>query len=194
MARIAIVYHSGYGHTAKVAMHVQKGAAAAGAAVELVKADDLTSPDEGPWDVLDGADAIIFGAPTYMGSASGVFAQFKDATSKRWFTHAWKDKIAAGFTNSGSLAGDKNSTLYQFLTLAMQHGMVWVGIDLKAGYGASNADFDTALNRAGHFIGLGTHAKTDLPAEQAPDPADLETAEAFGGRIADATARWVREA
>ena len=187
MARIAIVYHSGYGHTAKVAEHVQKGAAAAGAEVQLVKADDLTSPDEGPWDVLDGADAIIFGSPTYMGSASGVFAQFKDATSKRWFTHAWKDKIAAGFTNSGSPAGDKNSTLYQFVTLATQHAMIWTGQALKTGYGASTSDFETARNRAGHFVGLGTHAKTDLPA-------DLETAEAFGARIAEVTARWVRGA
>ena len=194
MARIAIVYHSGYGHTAKVAEHIHKGAAATGADARLIKADDLTSPDEGPWDVLDSADAIIFGSPTYMGSASGVFAQFKDATSKRWFTHAWKDKLAAGFTNSGSLAGDKNSTLYQFVTLAAQHGMVWVGQALKSGYNASAADFASAQNRAGHFIGLGTQALTDLPADQAPDPADLETSEAFGARIAEATARWVRGA
>jgi len=45
MAKIAIVYHSDYGHTAKVAEHVRIGAASAdGVEVTLFKADDLTSP------------------------------------------------------------------------------------------------------------------------------------------------------
>ena len=61
----------------------------------------------GPVGILDAADAIIFGAPTYTSSISGPFKVFMDATSKKWFAHAWKDKIAAGFTNSGSHSGDK---------------------------------------------------------------------------------------
>lgn len=194
MPRLAIVYHSGYGHTAKVAEHVRKGAADAGAETDLIKADDLTSPDEGPWDVLDRADGIVFGSPTYMGSASGVFGQFKDATSKRWFSDAWKDKIAAGFTNSGSLAGDKTVTLHQLAALAGQHGMVWVNFGMKPGYNSSQSDFSEVRNRAGHFLGLGTQALTDQSPEDAPDAADLATAEAFGRRVAEATARWVRGA
>ena len=133
--RIAIVYHSGYGHTAKVAEHVRKGAAATkGADVRLYKAEDLTSPEAGPWDELGEADAIIFGAPTYMGSASGVMKAFIDATSKAWFNRTWANKIAAGFTVSGSLSGDKTVTLQQFATLAAQQGMVWVGNDIPSGY------------------------------------------------------------
>ncbi|KCZ54276.1 hypothetical protein HY29_14670 [Hyphomonas beringensis] len=192
MTKIAIVYHSGYGHTAKVADHVLKGAADTGADVSLYKAEDLASPDEGPWDELAAADAIIFGAPTYMGSASAPMKQFIDATSKAWFTDAWKDKIAAGFTNSGSLSGDKSSTLSQFATLAGQHGMVWVNFGMKSGFNASNHDFDGALNRAGHFHGLATQSLTDLSAEDGPDAADLKTAELFGERVAEATKRWVR--
>jgi len=194
MAKIAIVYHSGYGHTAKVAEHVRDGAAGTGAEVTLYKADDLPTPDEGPWDELAAADAIIFGAPTYMGSASAVMAKFLEATSKVWFAEAWKDKIAAGFTNSGSLAGDKNETLQRFATLAGQQGMVWVNFGMKAEYNASDSDFATAKNRAGYYLGLGTQALTDLPAEDAPDAADLETAELFGKRVAEATQRWVRGA
>ena len=53
-----------------------------GAEVTLYKADDLTGPGSGPWDGLAADDAIIFGAPTYMGSASAVFKQFQDASSK----------------------------------------------------------------------------------------------------------------
>jgi NAD(P)H dehydrogenase (quinone) len=193
MAKIAIVYHSGYGHTAKVAEHVRKGAGAIrGAEVTLYKAEDLTSPDAGPWDELARADAIIFGAPTYMGSASGGMKTFIDASSKAWFTRAWANKIAAGFTVSGSLSGDKTVTLQQFATLAAQQGMIWVGADLPSGYNSSKSDFATAHNRAGHFLGLAVQALTDLPAEQTPDRYELETAELFGKRVAEATLRWVR--
>lgn len=192
MANIAIVYHSGYGHTAKVAEHVRKGAASAGVRVRLYKAEDLLSPDKGPWDELAAADAIIFGSPTYMGSASGVMKSFIDATSKAWFNRTWANKIAAGFTVSGSLSGDKTVTLQQFATLAAQQGMVWVGSDLPSGYNSSKSDFATAHNRAGHFLGLAVQALTDLPAEQTPDRYELETAEFFGKRVAEATLRWVR--
>ena len=191
-ATIAIVYHSGYGHTAKVAEHVRKGAASAGAEVRLYKAEDLASPDKGPWDELAKADSIIFGSPTYMGSASGVMKTFIDATSKAWFNRTWANKIAAGFTVSGSLSGDKTVTLQQFATLAAQQGMIWVGADLPSGYNSSKSDFATAHNRAGHFLGLGVQALTDLPAEQTPDRYELETAERFGKRVAEATLRWVR--
>ena len=192
MARIAIVYHSGYGHTAKVAEHVSKGAASTGAEVRVYKAGDLIAPDQGPWDELAAADAIIFGSPTYMGSASGVMKTFIDATSKAWFHRTWANKIAAGFTVSGSLSGDKTVTLQQFATLAAQHGMVWVGAGLPSGYNSSKSDFATAHNRAGHFLGLAVQALSDLPAEQTPDRYELETAELFGKRVAEATLRWVR--
>lgn len=191
MAQIAIVYHSGFGHTAKVAEHVATGAnGVADVTATLYKADDLATPDAGPWDALAAADGIIFGAPTYMGSASGVMKQFMDASSKAWFTDTWKDKIAAGFTNSGSLAGDKASTLLQFATFAAQHGMIWVSVGMKTGFASSTDSFDDALNRAGHFVGLGTRAATDQPADVAPDAADLKTAELFGARVAEATKRW----
>ncbi len=195
MTKIAIVYHSGYGHTAKVAEHVQTGAnALEGVEASLYKAEDLASPDEGPWDALAAADAIIFGAPTYMGSASAPMKAFMDASSKVWFADGWKDKIAAGFSNSGSLSGDKSSTLQQLATLAAQQGMIWVNFGMKSGYAASSNDFETAHNRAGHYLGLGTQALTDLPAEDAPGKADLETSEAFGKRVAEATLRWARGA
>lgn len=191
MTKIAIVYHSGYGHTAKVAEHVRKGATTTGTEVTLYKAEDLASPDTGPWDELAAADAIIFGAPTYMGSASAPMKQFMDASSKAWFTDAWKDKIAAGFTNSGSLAGDKLNTLQELMILAGQHGMIWANYGAFPGYNTSTSDFEGAWNRAGHMVGLGTQALTDLPADQTPDQADLETSEDFGKRIGEITRRWV---
>ncbi len=194
MAKIAIVYHSGYGHTKKLAEVIQDGAIKAGADAELYNADDLASPETGPWDELAKADAIVFGAPTYMGSASAGFKAFADASSKAWFTGQWKDKLAGGFTTSGSPSGDKSNTLAQMATLASQHGMIWVSTGMMPGFGMADSDYDTAINRQGFFLGVGVQAKNGLPPEQAPDAAELETGRQYGARIAHAAARWTRGA
>lgn len=192
MTKLAIVYHSGYGHTAKVAEHVATGArSVSGVEVDVLKADDLASAEEGPWDTLAAADGIIFGSPTYMGSSSSVFKAFSEASSKIWMNGGWRDKIAAGFTNSGSLAGDKLNTLQELMILAGQHGMIWANYGAFPGYNTSTSDFEGAWNRAGHMVGLGTQALTDLPADQTPDQADLETSKDFGKRIGEITRRWV---
>ena len=93
MSKIAIVYHSGYGHTAKQAQSVQAGAASvAGSEARLYAVADI---GDAQWAELAAADAIVFGSPTYMGSASAPFKGFMDASSKAWFTQQWKNKIAA---------------------------------------------------------------------------------------------------
>lgn len=190
MTSIAIVYHSGFGHTEAVAQHVAKGAQSVqGTAVTLYKATDLASPDAGPWAELAAADAIIFGAPTYMGSASAPMKQFMDATSKPWFSQQWKNKIAAGFTNSSSWSGDKLSTLSQFAVLAAQHGMIWAGTGMMPGYNTSKGS-PADINRVGSFLGLMTQANADEGPDVAPPAADRKTAELFGARIAEVAARW----
>ncbi|WP_409560505.1 flavodoxin family protein [Hyphomicrobium sp. B1] len=194
MTTIAVVYHSGYGHTAVVAEYVAKGVeTVAGATARLYKADDLTASEQGPWDELANADAIVFGAPTYMGSASAVMKQFMDASSKVWYTRGWKDKIAAGFTNSASWSGDKLSTLTQLAVFAGQHGMVWVGTGMMPGYNSTTTTPE-AINRLGSFLGLMTQANADEGADKAPPQQDRKTAELFGARIAEAAARWKKGA
>src|SRR5215207_6789287 len=99
MSTIAIVYHSGYGHTRKQAEAVAAGIAAAKAQPRLIAIDaEGNIPGEG-WDELQRADAIVFGSPTYMGNVSWQFKKFADASSKTWAARGWQDKIAAGFTN-----------------------------------------------------------------------------------------------
>lgn len=58
---------------------------------------DFFSLKEVPWAVLDGADAIIFGCPTYMGDVSSVFKKFMEESPKVWAQQKWADKLAAGF-------------------------------------------------------------------------------------------------
>lgn len=194
MTKIAIVYHSGFGHTAVIAERVGKGAASIpGVTSKLYKVEDLSTSDAGPWDELAAADAIIFGSPTYMGSASAPMKTFMDASSKVWFVQGWKDKLAAGFTVSASWSGDKLSTLTQFVVLAAQHGMVWTGTGLMPGNNNSKGSSDD-LNRVGSFLGLMAQANADQGPDIAPPESDRKTAEAFGARVALAARRWATAA
>jgi multimeric flavodoxin WrbA len=176
---VSIAYHSGYGHTAAVAEAVRTGAADTGATVHLIKVDEI---DDAQWELLDASDAIVFGSPTYMGTASSAFHAFAEATSKRWFTDQWQDKLAAGFTNSASKSGDKLSTLQYFQTLAAQHGMHWVNLGLKPGWNSSTGS-ENDLNRLGFFSGAGAQTNADQGPE-AVHKADLATAEHLGKRVA----------
>jgi len=180
---VAIAFHSGYGHTAVLAEAVARGAAATGAEVVQVAVDTITDEQ---WEQLDAADAIIFGSPTYMGTASGAFHTFAEASSKRWFTMAWKDKVAAGFTNSASKSGDKLHTLQFFTVLAAQHGMHWVNLGLHPGWNSSTAS-ENDLNRLGLFLGAGAQTNQDAGADGV-HKADIATAEHLGERVAQQTA------
>ena len=185
MRTIAVVYHSGFGHTHALAEAVAKGAESVpGTKVNRVPVGEV----EARQDELDGADAIIFGSPTYMGGVSADFAKFKDWTSKKWMARAWQDKLAAGFTVSASWGGDKQNTLYQLFTLAQQHGMVWVGLGLAPGNNHSKGSTDD-LNRTGASIGLMAQAHGDQGIEGI-GASEFRTAEQLGKRVAEAAQRW----
>ncbi len=168
MSEVVVVYHSGYGHTQRVAQHVTEGAKA-----ELIAIDADGNLTEAQWASLDAADAIIMGSPTYMGMASWQFKKFADATSKKWMSGAWKDKVAGGFTCSASPSGDKLSTIQYFITLSMQLGMVWVG---------QPAMNDGTINRIGSNSGVMAQVGPTDPAEKIPQ-GDLDTAVSYGKRV-----------
>ena len=160
---VAVVFHSGSGHTARQAEAVRRGIERVAGASTL----HLTSDEaQGRLDDLALADAIVFGAPTYMGSVSGPFKTFMDSTSKAYSMGAWKDKIAAGFTNSASRSGDKLATLTQFAILAAQHGMHWVSLGLPPGNSTHGSDQD--LNRLGFWLGAAAQSNNDQGADCAP--------------------------
>ena len=157
MSRIAIIYHSGFGHTRVQAEAVMAGAREVnGAEVTLISVEQY----EARWEKLDEADAIVFGSPTYMAGPSAQFKTFLDATSSRWADQRWKDKLAAGFTNSAGMNGDKLNTLQQFSLFAMQHGMVWVGLGLLPGNHTSSGS-ENDLNRLASFLGAMAQSNAD---------------------------------
>jgi NAD(P)H dehydrogenase (quinone) len=184
MSKIVIVFHSGYGHTKKVAEAIAQSSGGT-----LLAIDAEGNLPEGGWEQLAAATTIVFGSPTYMGAPSWQFKKFADASSKPWFTQQWKDKLAAGFTNSATMNGDKLSTLHYFFTLSQQHSMYWVGTGLMP----SNAKAATRndVNYVGSFSGLMTATPSDASAEEMV-PGDIATAQAFGKRIAEATAKFAR--
>jgi multimeric flavodoxin WrbA len=185
MSKVAIVFHSGFGHTKALADAVAKGAeGVSGTTVSLVSVDEAEAREA----ELDQADAIIFGSPTYMGGISADFAKFKDWTSKRWMSRAWQDKLASGFTVSASWGGDKQNTLNALFTLAQQHGMLWVGLGLPPGNNHSKGSIDD-LNRTGASIGVMAQAHADQGVEGI-GASEFKTAEALGKRVADAVQRW----
>lgn len=132
-------------------------------------------------ETLDGSDGIVFGCATYMGSASAIFKAFLEAAFRpHWLEQRWKDKIAAGFTNSASQSGDKLCTLLQLTVFAMQMGMIWVGVSDLPGNnwsGGSRSD----LNRLGTWVGAMGQSNAD---ENVPSVGDIHTAERFGSRFA----------
>lgn len=181
-SNISIVFHSGYGHTAKVAEAVAHGS---GAALLAIDAEGNLS-QEG-WERLAASRAIVFGSPTYMGNVSWQFKKFADASSRVWAAQGWKDKLAAGFTNSASINGDKLATLNALFTLSQQHGMLWVGTGMLPS-NAKAAKRDD-INYLAAFSGLMTATPSDAGVDELV-PGDLATARAFGERIAAVVRRY----
>jgi NAD(P)H dehydrogenase (quinone) len=162
--------------------------------VEGAKALLLTAEEaQTRWDDLVSAEAIIFGAPTYVAGVSAAFKEFQEASSDAVMTKGfgWKDKIAAGFTKSGSRSGDKPATLIQIALFAAQHGMHWVNLALPpANHSTSGSEED--LNRLGFWLGAGAQSNTDQGPDVAPPEADLATARHLGRRVAEVTLQFVR--
>jgi NAD(P)H dehydrogenase (quinone) len=182
MTTVAIVYHSAGGRTRAVAEAVARGAAAGGATAQLHAVPDV---DHGK---LLEADAIVFGCPTYMGSASAAFKAFMDGTSAIWALQGWRDKLAAAFTHSAAPSGDKLGTLTQLAVFAAQHGMIWVGLGLPPTY-AGLGDEPTDTNRLGSHLGAMAQSP---PGARGVPPSDLATAAHLGRRVAEAARRWGR--
>ena len=184
MATVSIIYFSGFGHTAKLAEAVHKGAASVpGVKTNFIaiNGDDIVKgryQNDGVLAQLDTSDAIIFGCPTYMGGPAAQFKAFADASSVKWFSGAWRDKLAAGFTGSGSPSGDKLNTLEYFFILAMQHGMIWVGL-------GEMPMQPSGMNRLGSFGGAMAQAPAQESPDAVPNEADKMTGETLGKRVAN---------
>ncbi|MFW1859507.1 flavodoxin family protein [Acinetobacter defluvii] len=183
MSKVAVVYYSGYGHTKVIAENFAQEIQA-----DLIEVDSQGNITEQEWQTLDQSDAIVFGAPTYMASTPWQFKKFADDSSKRWFTRTWQDKIFGGFTNSGSMNGDKQMTLIQMQALASQHGGIWVSLGILP----SNTKAATSndINYMGSFAGAMVQSPADASVDEIPQ-GGLDTVRAYAKRIQTITDRFV---
>lgn len=189
MTQVAIIYHSGFGHTEVLAKEVARGVEAAGGAPVLLAIEPGQTDFTAFFAVANESDALIFGSPTYMGNVSAPMKAFMDASAAVYFTKQWKDKLAAAFTVSGSPSGDKLNTLTSLAIFAAQHGMLWIGTGQNPGNNDDTSAATDVENRLGSFIGAMAQAANDS-AEVTPKAGDRATAASLGARVAEAAARW----
>lgn len=184
---VSIVYSSATSYTARQASAVADGVRGVpGVECRLV---DLSSGGV-PWDALETSGAIIFGSPAHDGTVDADVKQFfEDSTTPAWLGLAWRDKVAAGFTNSGARHGDELHTLVTMASFAAQHGMVWVGLDLLEG-----SDGTTVHDRIRDGCGLGAMARSneDPGREVIRIERGLRTAAYLGHRVARIARRMSR--
>ncbi|MEU6340861.1 flavodoxin family protein [Streptomyces sp. NPDC046977] len=196
MATLTVVHHSPHGHTRALGGHIARGARTVpGVETHLaeITGEQVTAgrwADAPTMELLKASDTIVFGAPTYMGSLSAVFKSFLEAAFHPFLGQEWKDKLAGGFTHSAAQNGDKLFSLQQLAVFAAQMNMQWVSVGDTAGdnwTGGTRYD----VNRLGSWLGVMGQTNADEGPDAVSSHGDRVTAERYGERLAELTARWV---
>lgn len=107
----------------------------------------------------------------------------EDSTRPAWIPQSWRNKIAAGFTNSGAMHGDKLNSLVTMALFAAQHGMIWVGLDIFPGKSPQEK------NRVGGWLGAMAQSDDASP-DITPIESDIDTAAHLGERVAHVTSQF----
>lgn len=149
-AKVAIVFHSLYGHVYGLARAIEEGAKSAGAEVRLRQVKELltdevltkmraidakkalanvpfATPDDLTW-----ADAIFLGTPTRYGASTASMQAFLDGTGAFWGTGALIAKIGSAFASTASQHGGQETTLTHLHTFFYHQGMLVSGVPYSA--------------------------------------------------------------
>ncbi|MFZ4855948.1 MAG: NAD(P)H:quinone oxidoreductase [Desulfuromonadaceae bacterium] len=144
---VLIVQYSMYGHIYKMAEAIAEGVRQIEGCEAVIKRVPETLSDEvlGMMGALDAqkslthlpvvtvddltaADAIIFGTPTRFGNMCGQMRHFLDATGGLWMKGTLIGKVGSVFVSSATQHGGQESTILNFHTTLLHHGMVVVGL------------------------------------------------------------------
>nr|WP_320048917.1 NAD(P)H:quinone oxidoreductase [uncultured Desulfuromonas sp.] len=145
--KIKIIFYSTYGHVYQMAKAVAEGASGVvdtevtlyrvaelmddatverigGAETQKAVADiPVATPD-----ILEDADAIIFGTPTRFGNMAAQMRNFLDQTGGLWAKGALIGKVGSVFASTGTQHGGQETTITSFHTTLFHHGMLVVGV------------------------------------------------------------------
>jgi len=200
--KVYVVFYSMYGHIHKLAEAIAEGARTVpGAEVALFRVAE-TLPDEvlekmhareagaafaqipviRPAQLAE-ADAIIFGTPTRYGNVCAQVQTLMDATGQLWAKGALIGKVGSVFTSTGSQHGGQETTIRNFHTELLHHGMVIVGIPYSAkGLG------EIAEVSGGTPYGASTIAGSD--GSRQPTTNELDIARFQGKHVAEIAAKF----
>jgi NAD(P)H dehydrogenase (quinone) len=142
MAKILVLYYSAWGHMEAMAYAAAEGAKSAGATVDVKRVAEtvpediqkayhyktdqkapIASPEE-----LANYDAIIFGTGTRFGMMTSQMKSFLDQTGGLWMKGALVGKIGSVMSSTATQHGGQESTILNFHTVLLHHGMVIVGL------------------------------------------------------------------
>uniref|UniRef100_A0A0D9X484 NAD(P)H dehydrogenase (quinone) n=1 Tax=Leersia perrieri TaxID=77586 RepID=A0A0D9X484_9ORYZ len=194
--KIYIVYYSMYGHVAKLAEEIQKGAASVeGVEAKLWQVPETLSDDVlakmgappkkdvpiiTPTDLAE-ADGLIFGFPTRFGMMCAQFKAFMDSTGGLWNSQQLAGKPAGIFYSTGSQGGGQETTAILLadgpmsimrltaITQLVHHGMIFVPVGYT--FGAGMFEMEKVKGGSpygsGTFAGDGSRVATELELQQA---------------------------
>ncbi len=198
-----ICFYSLYGHVYTLAKAVAEGVDQAGGnpvlktVQETLPSEVLTAmnaaPDEARGarlpvasiDDLVEADAIIFGTPTRFGGMCAQMRAFLDRTGGLWAKGSLVGKVGSAFTSSATQHGGQETTIFNFHTFMLHHGMLIGGAPFT--YPGLS---DISAMSGGSPYGAGTIAGSD--ASRVVSENELGIARHQGKFIAEMTKRLVR--
>lgn len=144
--KAVIAHYSLLGHTNRLAEAVMQGAREEGIDAELKRVPEILKKEEieqkgaanfqksfermaicTPED-LALADAIVLGAPTYLGVMCAQMQHFLNSLGKLWREGALVGKVGSAFTSSGSQHGGQEAALLSMHTTMLHLGMIIVGL------------------------------------------------------------------
>jgi NAD(P)H dehydrogenase (quinone) len=144
--KVHIIFYSLYGHIYRMAEAIAEGAREVkGAEASLYQVPETLSADilakmgatqakksfahvpVADLQQLAEADCIFFGTPTRFGMMTAQMRAFLDMTGGLWSKGALVGKVGSVFTSSATQHGGQESTILNFHTTLLHHGMVIVG-------------------------------------------------------------------
>ena len=145
--KINVIFYSLYGHVFRMAEAVAEGSKEVdGADVGIYQVRETLSDEIiakmnateakkafshipiATLDNLSEADAVIFGTPTRFGMMCAQMRTFLDSSGGIWFKGALIGKPGSVFTSSNTQHGGQESTILNFHTTLLHHGMIIVGV------------------------------------------------------------------
>lgn len=199
--KLLVLFYSTYGHLYQMAKAVAEGAKEIdGIEVDIKQVPETLSAEilakmgateakkafaDVPFasvEELPEYDAIIFGAPTRFGMMAAQMKAFLDATGGLWAKGALIGKLGSVFTGSATQHGGQESTILNFHTVLLHHGMLLAGLPYSfAG--------QTIMNEITGGSPYGASTITGGDGSRMPSENELEGARFQGRHVAGLLAR-----